>query len=65
LVPGLLPPHRKITNRRLAAVTALFFDCGTRRVSQCATGFDYRNVYSLLGGYKGMLAAGWPMKSGD
>ncbi len=36
LVPALLPPHRKITNRRLAAVTALFFGCDTRRVSQCA-----------------------------
>jgi len=24
----------------------------------------YRNVFSLIGGYKGMLAAGWPMKSG-
>jgi len=24
----------------------------------------YRNVHSLIGGYKGMLAAGWPMKSG-
>jgi len=23
----------------------------------------YRNVHSLIGGYKGMLAAGWPMKS--
>src|ERR1035437_6649486 len=24
----------------------------------------YRNVHSLIGGYKGMIAAGWPMKSG-
>jgi hypothetical protein len=37
LVPALLPPHRKITNRRLAEVAALFFGCGTRRVSQRAT----------------------------
>ncbi len=36
LVPALLPPHRKITNSKLAAVTALFFGCDTRRVSQCA-----------------------------
>ena len=25
----------------------------------------YRNVYSVIGGYKGMVAAQWPMKSGD
>jgi len=24
----------------------------------------YRNVHSLIGGYKGMMAAGWPMKNG-
>jgi rhodanese-related sulfurtransferase len=25
----------------------------------------YRNVYSLIGGYKGMLVAQWPMKRGE
>jgi len=25
----------------------------------------YRNVHSLIGGYKGMVAACWPMKSGE
>jgi len=25
----------------------------------------YRNVFSLKGGYKAMVTAGWPMKSGD
>jgi rhodanese-related sulfurtransferase len=25
----------------------------------------YYNAYSVIGGYKGMLAAQWPMKSGD
>ena len=25
----------------------------------------YRNVHSLIGGYKGLVAAGWPMKSGE
>jgi len=25
----------------------------------------YRSVYSLIGGYKGLVAAGWPMKKGD
>jgi rhodanese-related sulfurtransferase len=24
----------------------------------------YRNVFSLIGGYKGMVAAQWPMKPG-
>jgi len=24
----------------------------------------YKNVLSLIGGYKGMVAAGWPMKTG-
>jgi hypothetical protein len=24
----------------------------------------YRDVHSLIGGYKGMMAADWPMKSG-
>src|SRR3954447_2452835 len=25
----------------------------------------YRNVFSLMGGYKGLVKAGWPMKSGE
>jgi hypothetical protein len=25
----------------------------------------YRNVHSLIGGYKGLVAVGWPMKSGE
>jgi rhodanese-related sulfurtransferase len=25
----------------------------------------YRNVHSLIGGYKGLVAAGWPMKRGE
>src|SRR6266516_2013637 len=25
----------------------------------------YRNVFSLIGGYKGLVQAQWPMKSGD
>jgi hypothetical protein len=47
LVPALLPPHKKITNRRLAAVTALFFGCDTRRVSQCATGLPMKFVRKM------------------
>ncbi len=25
----------------------------------------YRNVFSIIGGYKALSAAGWPMKTGD
>jgi rhodanese-related sulfurtransferase len=31
--------------------------------SDAAQKMGYRNVHSLMGGYRGMLAAGWPMKS--
>jgi hypothetical protein len=47
LVPALLPPHRKMTNSRLAAVTALFFGCDTRRVSQCTTGLPMKFVQKV------------------
>jgi rhodanese-related sulfurtransferase len=32
--------------------------------ADAAQKMGYRNVHSLIGGYKGMMAAGWPMKSG-
>jgi rhodanese-related sulfurtransferase len=40
---------------------------GYRSALTCdaAQKMGYRNVHSLIGGYKGMLAAGWPMKSGN
>jgi rhodanese-related sulfurtransferase len=39
---------------------------GFRSALTCdaAQKMGYRNVHSLIGGYKGMLAANWPMKSG-
>jgi rhodanese-related sulfurtransferase len=55
----------------------LFPDPKTEIIMYCGGGFrsalacdaaqkmGYRNVYSLIGGYKGMMAAGWPMKSGE
>ena len=55
----------------------IFSDPKTEIIMYCGGGFrsaltadaaqkmGYRNVHSLIGGYKGMLAAGWPMKSGD
>jgi len=53
----------------------MFPDPRTEIIMYCGGGFrsaltcdaaqkmGYRNVHSLMGGYKGMLAAGWPMKS--
>jgi rhodanese-related sulfurtransferase len=54
----------------------LFPDPGTEIVMYCGGGFrsalacevaqrmGYRNVHSLAGGYKAMVAAGWPMATG-
>jgi rhodanese-related sulfurtransferase len=33
--------------------------------AQVAQKMGYRNVYSLMGGYKGLVQAKWPMKQGD
>lgn len=33
--------------------------------ADAAQQMGYRNVYSVIGGYKGMVAVGWPMKTGD
>ena len=40
---------------------------GYRSVLTCdaAQKMGYRKVQSLIGGYKGMVAAGWPVKKGD
>ena len=32
--------------------------------AEVAQKMGYRNVYSLIGGYKGLVKAQWPMKSG-
>ena len=54
----------------------LFPDPKTEIIMYCGGGFrsaiacdaaqkmGYRDVHSLIGGYKGMMAADWPMKSG-
>ena len=51
----------------------LYPDAGAEIIMYCGGGFrsaltceaakkmGYRNVHSLIGGYKGMVAAGWPM----
>lgn len=53
----------------------LYPDPNTEFIMYCGGGFrsamacdaaqkiGYKNVHSLIGGYKGMVAAGWPMKS--
>ena len=55
----------------------LFPDPKTEIIMYCGGGFrsaltcdaaqkmGYRNVHSLTGGYKEMVAAGWPMKRGE
>jgi rhodanese-related sulfurtransferase len=52
----------------------LYPDAGTEIILYCGGGFrsalagdaaqrmGYKNIYSLIGGYKGMVAAGWPVK---
>ncbi len=49
--------------------TELIMYCGGgyRSVLTCAVAkrMGYRNVHSLSGGYKALVAAGWPMKTGD
>ena len=55
----------------------LYPDANTEIVMYCGGGFrsaltcdaaqrmGYKKVHSLIGGYKGMMAAAWPMKSGS
>lgn len=40
---------------------------GYRSVLTCdaAQRLGYRNIHSLMGGYKALVAAGWPVKSGQ
>jgi rhodanese-related sulfurtransferase len=33
--------------------------------AEVAQKMGYRNVYSLMGGYKGLVQAKWPMKQGS
>jgi rhodanese-related sulfurtransferase len=54
----------------------LYPDVNTEIILYCGGGFrsalaggaarrlGYRNVHSLIGGYKGMVAAGWPITKG-
>jgi rhodanese-related sulfurtransferase len=48
--------------------TELILYCGggyrSALAAEVAQRMGYRNVYSLIGGYKGMLEAQWPMRRG-
>ncbi len=50
-----------------AAEIIMYCGGGFRSVLTCevAQRMGYRNVASLIGGYKGMVAANWPVKKGD
>lgn len=56
-------------------IEAMFPDPNTELIMYCGGGYrsaltalsaqkmGYKNVFSLMGGYKAMVKAGWPMKS--
>ena len=56
---GMIPD----TNREII----MYCGGGYRSVLTAAVAqkMGYRNVFSLIGGYKGLIKAQWPMKSGD
>ena len=49
--------------------TEIIMYCGggfrSALTTEAAQKMGYRNVFSLAGGYKAMVMAGWPMKRGD
>jgi rhodanese-related sulfurtransferase len=49
--------------------TEIIMYCGggfrSALTADAALKMGYHNVASLIGGYKGMVKAGWPMKSGE
>lgn len=60
--------ERDIESRFPDKAVELIMYCGGgfRSALTCdaAQKMGYKRVHSLIGGYKGMVAAGWPMKSG-
>lgn len=61
--------ERDIESRFPDKNTEIIMYCGggyrSALTAEVAKRMGYRNVYSLAGGYKAMVAAGWPMKTGD
>ena len=60
--------ERDLEKRFPDPTTEIIMYCGGgfRSALSCdaAQKMGYRSVHSLIGGYKGMVAAGWPMKTG-
>jgi rhodanese-related sulfurtransferase len=73
-LPGAIHLGRGIIERDIEAKVP---DSGKKIILYCGGGFrsaltaavaqkmGYRNVFSLAGGYKAMVMAGWPMKPCD
>lgn len=61
--------ERDIEKRFPDKNTEIIMYCGggyrSALTAEVAQRMGYRNVYSLAGGYRAMVAAGWPMKTGD
>lgn len=61
--------ERDIEKRFPDKNTEIIMYCGggyrSALTAEVAKRMGYRNVYSLAGGYRAMVAAGWPMKTGD
>ena len=66
LSKGILERDLEKTVPELDREIIMYCGGGYRSVltASAAQKMGYRNVYSLLGGYKGMVQAGWAMKKG-
>jgi rhodanese-related sulfurtransferase len=60
--------ERDLENRFPDFDTEILMYCGggyrSALTAAAAQQMGYRKVFSIIGGYKGMVAANWPMKSG-
>lgn len=61
--------ERDIEKRFPDKNTPIIMYCGggyrSALAAEVARRMGYRNVFSLAGGYKAMVQAGWPVKTGD
>lgn len=60
--------ERDLENKYPDLDTEILMYCGggyrSVLTASAAQKMGYRNVFSVMGGYKGLVAANWPMKSG-
>ena len=65
LSKGIIERDIEATYPDKATGLVLYCGGGFRSAMACdaAQKMGYKKVHSLIGGYKGMVAAGWPMKS--